>query len=76
MLVAKDVLACKDAIAAMVVDSKWAAASASSVNAAALRETVLDTSFWPALEAVVQLLQPVMDAIHQLEADQPLLSQV
>ena len=32
--------------------------------------------FWKRLDLVVLLAQPVSDAIHQLEADRPLLSQV
>jgi hypothetical protein len=31
---------------------------------------------WKKLELIVQLMQPIMDAIHQLEADKALLSQV
>jgi hypothetical protein len=32
--------------------------------------------WWDNLQCVINLLQPVSDAIHQLEADRPLLSQV
>jgi hypothetical protein len=32
--------------------------------------------FWADLQALVTLLDPVVDAIHQLEADRPLLSQL
>jgi len=32
--------------------------------------------WWSNLELVVQLLQPISDAIHTLEADAPLLGQV
>jgi hypothetical protein len=32
--------------------------------------------WWSNLELVAQLMQPVSDAIHKLEADKPMLGQV
>jgi hypothetical protein len=34
------------------------------------------TTFWRRAQQVIRLCQPVMDAIHQLEGDKPLASQV
>jgi hypothetical protein len=76
---AKDVLSNKAAIIAATADvTRWPAASRGSANGGAMHKLCVGngTSFWKRLNLVVDLCQPVSDAIHQLEADRPMASQV
>jgi hypothetical protein len=75
--IANDVLRAKDAILLLVTADrdKWQNLASGSVNAHYL-EKVIESSFIKKLEATAELLQVVSDASHQLEFDQPMLSQV
>jgi hypothetical protein len=75
----KDVLANQEALIAAVSDVvRWETASGSSANAAKMHKLCVGngTPFWRRAALVVSLCQPVMDAIHQFEADTSLASQV
>ena len=61
-------------IKAMLVDDEWDNVKGGSVNS-----SVFDKcrgSFWSTVQRVEELIKPVSDAIHQAEADRPLLSQL
>jgi hypothetical protein len=69
----------KDPIRRACDDDKWDDIAASSVNGERFYQLAFgqgSKAFWRRLELVVDLLKPVAAAIHQLEADQPMLSQV
>eukprot|EP00955_Chlamydomonas_euryale_P033452 347728-Chlamydomonas_euryale.AAC.1 len=75
-LTALDVLACKESLRALVESiDRWAAVEAASKNAESLH-VMRNYEFWLKLDSVMLLLHPISDAIHQLESDRPLLSQV
>jgi hypothetical protein len=73
---AKDILDSKSALIDMVTCDDWEAASSGADKARGLKTTVMNETFFSDLKLLVQLVQPVSDAIHQLEANKPLLSQV
>lgn len=58
----------------MCVDEQWDTASGGSDNADVLGSA--DGRYWKELEQTYQLILPIQQAIHSLEADTPLLSQV
>jgi hypothetical protein len=69
----------KEAMKAACVSEKWEQASLTSEKADAIRTAVLgnrNSCFWKDAEAALKLVQPVSDAIHQIEADKPLLSSI
>lgn len=73
------VMANQDALVATVSDQlRWDAASSGSVNAAKMHKLCVGHGgkFWARLRLVLRLCRPVMDAIHQFEANKPLVSQV
>jgi uncharacterized membrane protein YgcG len=75
----KAVVANQDALIAAVSDQlRWGPASSGSANAAKMHQLLVGhhTKFWGRAVRVIRLTQPVMDAIHQLEGDKPLASQV
>jgi hypothetical protein len=75
----KAVVANQAALTAAVSDQlRWGAASNGSANAAKMHQLLVghQTKFWGRAVRVIRLTQPVMDAIHQLEGDRPLASQV
>lgn len=78
VLTAMDVLANKDAICDAALHDDWGDATMGGQNANDFHESAVGhgTSFWRHLSEGVQLLKPVCDAIHMVEADQPLLSQM
>jgi hypothetical protein len=61
-----------------VSSEEWESASAHCAHGKEFHKAAVshNTSFWRDAAAVVVLTKPIMDAIHQLEADSPLLSQV
>ncbi len=78
-----DLVANKASLTAMVTDhDRWPTASSGSSKGVQLRKAVLagDDSehqhFWPHADRAQELMQPVSDAIHKLEADNAFLSQV
>ncbi|KAJ9530443.1 hypothetical protein QJQ45_005449 [Haematococcus lacustris] len=64
-----------DALRNMRERGDWAKVSAGSANHACF-DVVLDIEWWKRLDAVISLMQPIFNAIQQLEANRPLLSQV
>lgn len=74
-MLVSDILSNKAAIKAMRGDDAWDQASSGSENADIFKH-VIEASFWRELQLVSQLLQPISQAIHQVEADLPMLSQV
>lgn len=73
------VLRNKEAIKATCADDAFDTIAAGSTNAAAFAKIAVGpgcTTFWQSLASVLELLQPVRDAIHQLEGDQAMLSQL
>eukprot|EP00955_Chlamydomonas_euryale_P034617 349849-Chlamydomonas_euryale.AAC.2 len=86
-MICVDILENKEALRAAIVSGEWEAVARSSTNADAFKEYVLGEGgrqsshserilFWVELHALVGLGQPFCDAIHQLEGDQPMLSQL
>lgn len=80
-----DLLKSEDAIRLMVASRDWAKVSEGSTHAREFtgaatvvpgRGNRSDYYFFEEVAALVKLVQPVSDAIHQLESDQPLLSQM
>jgi hypothetical protein len=61
-----------------VSSEEWESASAHCAHGKEFHKAAVghNTSFWRDAAAVVVLTKPIMDAIRQLEADSPLLSQV
>jgi hypothetical protein len=54
---------------------RWSVLAAGSTNAS-IFDNFLNIDWWRKLANIIQLLKPVSDTIHQLEADKPRLSQV
>ena len=77
-ITAKDLLDSKEALKLTVIDENWAWASENCKDGKEFCNTVSGSrsNFWTSLEAIVTLVQPLSDALHQLEADKPMLSQV
>ncbi|KAJ9522027.1 hypothetical protein QJQ45_005081 [Haematococcus lacustris] len=73
--ICKDIRRSKDALRNMRESGNWAKVSAGSANHACF-DVVLDIEWWKRLDAVISLMQPIFNAIQQLEANRPLLSQV
>jgi hypothetical protein len=59
---------------ALICHDDWDKVASCSGNSDVF--TKLGARFWDDAAAVLLLLQPISDAIHQFEADRPLLSQV
>eukprot|EP00798_Chlamydomonas_sp_ICE-L_P009232 gene9232-16380_t len=74
-LIATDVLRMKVPIREMVESSDWASLKEASVNSDVFKHAT-DAGWWGKLEAVRDLMSPIADAIHQLEGDKAMLSQV
>jgi hypothetical protein len=78
----KAVLDSKEALKSAVAADEWGAAAEHVEKADFLRATVMRTSssrtksFWEEGERLLLVVQPVMDTIHRIEADAPLLSQM
>ena len=68
------ILKSERAIKAMLLDEKWDETKKHSVNSAVFDQCRGD--FWSKALKVKQLIEPICDAIHQVEADRPLLSQL
>lgn len=75
-MVLRDVVDIKDALVAAVMEDEWEEASGTSANAGDVAAHARDARFWRNAKALLLLVRPVMDAIHQLEGDSPRLSQV
>jgi hypothetical protein len=76
-LIIVDLLDTEEALRELVERDDWAELAASSENAKGRAFCNMQQSdWWKQLRAVQRLFQPVSDAIHQLEGDQALLSQV
>lgn len=78
VFVLKDVLRSKGPIRDAVMDASWGTASAGSNKAPEMHKIVAGyrTTFWEDAELLETYCQPIMDAIHILEGDKPLLSQL
>jgi hAT family C-terminal dimerisation region len=77
--IAQVVLENKAAIKAAAYDDDLDALIATTSSAALFGKPAVgpgSSSFWQRLQSVVKLLQPARDAIHQLEGDQAMLSQL
>jgi hypothetical protein len=59
----------------LVEQDDWADVASTSTNGQAL-DKAKNLTWWKKLEHTVQLLQPICDAIHTLQTDSALLSQV
>jgi hAT family C-terminal dimerisation region len=75
-LVVRDLHQNQQAIMSMCNDDEWTAAAKASTNSDVFTDNANKADFWQQLKLVKELLEPISDAIHQLEADLPLLSQV
>ncbi|KAJ9511011.1 hypothetical protein QJQ45_002810 [Haematococcus lacustris] len=73
LLLAKDVIKITGPIMGMVHGAKWRQLRKSSVNADVFEK--LTMGWWKSLALVIELMTPISDAIHRLEADAPYLSQ-
>jgi hypothetical protein len=75
--VAKDVARSKVALQMMAMDDGSDACTKNMQNATEVKQMIMGMgchkTFWT--ELLITLLQPISDAIHQLEAARPLLSQ-
>jgi hypothetical protein len=78
MFVLKDVLRSKGPLRDAVMDAAWGDASAGSSKAQEVHRIVAGyrTAFWEDAALLETICQPIMDAIHNLEGDKPLLSQL
>ncbi|KAJ9512348.1 hypothetical protein QJQ45_012875 [Haematococcus lacustris] len=74
LLLEKDVIKITGPIMGMVHGAKWRQLRKSSVNANVFEK--LTMGWWKSLALVIELMTPISDAIHRLEADAPYLSQV
>lgn len=83
--IGRDLIASKAAIQSLVLDDDaWAAATNDCTHAAEFKAAAVGISgrgrgafnFYADLEQLNKLVQPICDAIHQLEADAPRLSQM
>lgn len=73
------VLQNKEPIRKACDDDSWEVITTGAANADRFYQLAFghgSKKMWQRLELVVALLQPVVDCIHQVEADQPMLSQV
>ena len=76
--VLESVLGSKEAIKAACTDDEWQEVSKSSTKADDMHKAAVGarTRFWADGQHLVVLTTTIMDAIHQIEADKPLLSQM
>jgi hypothetical protein len=73
-MVLKSVVGSKEAFKSTVISDEWDSASSGSEKASALHNAVVGRSdFWKDADIALKLVQPVCDAIHQIEGDRPLL---
>jgi len=84
-LICADVLKCEQALMYAVASSRWVEACKTSTKGKEFEEIVRrplssqigeGCNFWEDLRLAIEVGQPIADAIHQLEADEPLLSQL
>lgn len=71
--VVKDLEASQQAYALAVCKPEWGKLGTDNYSDQ-FRQLVLDNSFWDKMRRLIELLKPFSDAIHQLEADQHMLS--
>ncbi|KAJ9530524.1 hypothetical protein QJQ45_012541 [Haematococcus lacustris] len=74
LLMANDMQVIMGAIVGMTTSVSWEQLRSSSVNATVFDR--LTPAWWKRLNLVVDLMEPIGNAIHRLEADMPYLSQV
>ncbi|KAL6751621.1 hypothetical protein V8C86DRAFT_2439838 [Haematococcus lacustris] len=74
LLMAQDMQVVMGAILGMTSSVTWEEVRSSSVNASVFDK--LTSGWWKSLNMVVDLMEPIGNAIHRLEADMPYLSQV
>jgi hypothetical protein len=74
-LVLKSVVGSKEAFKSAVISDEWDSASSGSEKASAFHNSVVGRSsdVWKDADIALKLVQPVCDAIHQIEGDRPLL---
>ncbi|GFH11787.1 uncharacterized protein HaLaN_07343 [Haematococcus lacustris] len=73
LLMAQDMQVVMGAILGMTSSVTWEEVRSSSVNASVFDK--LTSGWWKSLNMVVDLMEPIGNAIHRLEADMPYLSQ-
>lgn len=75
-MVLRDVLRSEAVVRKLAASAEWRATLADSVAMKRLHEqvTAADSDLYHSASKAEELLGPVMDAIHQLEADQLMLS--
>jgi hypothetical protein len=82
--ISKQLQESKEAIKDVTIADNWDEIFKFCENKDRFRAAALETGarghgvykFWQELERIIEVVQPVCDAIHQLEADKPRLSQV
>ncbi|KAG1679162.1 hypothetical protein FOA52_000518 [Chlamydomonas sp. UWO 241] len=88
-MITLDLLEAKDAIKSACISDEWDIAAASSTHGDEFKELVLEYQprrtgrgrperpykFWTEVPRLIELVQPISDAIHKTEADCALLSQ-
>jgi hypothetical protein len=75
----EDVVRSKQAFQLMVIDHRWEEASSSVAGKEELLRIITggnNTRFWQEAEVVLEITKPIKDAIHTVETDKPLLSQM
>lgn len=76
MMICKALKDSKEAIRNLLERDDWDDLAGDSLNARSMAASLGTSDFWKKLEWMIQLNEPVREAIHQLEADKPHLSQV
>jgi hypothetical protein len=75
----RDVVRSKEAFQHAAIDDNWDDAVKYLANKDEVHKIIAganNVKFWADAEVVLVILQPIMDAIHTIEADKPLLSQM
>jgi hAT family C-terminal dimerisation region len=78
VFILRDILNIKEALRHIVISDEWCNASGGSKHAAEFEDAVAGRGsvFWQQAPMVLKLMAPLMDAIHTIEADRPMLSQM
>lgn len=75
-MICKDLLASSEALRALFEREDWSFISNSSSNAQSVHSSLNRVDTWRQLKQLVDLMQPVSDAIHTLEGDHAYLGQI
>jgi hypothetical protein len=78
VFILRDVISIKEALRHTVISDAWPDVCGGSKHAAEFAEVVIGrrSVFWQLAVMVLELMAPIMDAIHQIEADRAMLSQM